>query len=176
MSTSPGRVPTLLLAAALLVVEALAALVFGALEASQIRPVRAVMGVGVTLIMLGYGVLLLVVARGVARGRRWSRGLAVVTQLILLLLGYSFRQPPTTWAGLLMGLVALVVLVCLLAPRSTRAFLGEDAADRRRVPDAARRGRRRPWSAPGGVRPPARPRRGSGPARRRAGPRPRRRP
>ncbi|SDS81439.1 hypothetical protein SAMN04488543_2428 [Friedmanniella luteola] len=125
MTTPAGRARLLLLAAALLGVEALAALVFGVLEASNISPVRAVMGLGVTVIMLGYGVLLGLVARGVALGRRWSRGLAVVTQLVLLLLGYSFRQPPTTAAGLVMGLVALAVLVCLLAPSSTRAFLAE---------------------------------------------------
>lgn len=127
MSTATPRVPALLVAAALLGLESLAALTFGVLEASQIRAVRAVMGVGVTVIMLGYGVLLAIVARAVARGRRWSRGLAVVTQLILLLLGYSFRQPPTTWAGLVMGLVALTVLVCLLVPSATRTFVGEDA-------------------------------------------------
>ncbi len=120
------RIGTLLVAAALLGAQALVALVFGVLEARSISALRVVMGTGVTLIMLGYGLLLLLVARGVALGRRWSRGLAVVTQLLLLLLGYSFRQPPTTWAGLLMGLVALTVLVCLLAPRSTRAFLAED--------------------------------------------------
>jgi hypothetical protein len=128
VSTSTSRLRALLVAAALLGLEGLAALTFAVLEASQIRAVRAVMGVGVTVIMLGYAILLFLVARGVARGRRWSRGLAVVTQLILLLLGYSFRQPPTTWAGLLMGLVALTVLVCLLVPSSTRAFVGEDAA------------------------------------------------
>jgi peptidoglycan/LPS O-acetylase OafA/YrhL len=127
VSTATPRVPALLVAAALLGLESLAALTFGVLEASQIRPVRAVMGVGVTVIMLAYGVLLAVVARAVARGRRWSRGLAVVTQLLLLLLGYSFRQPPTTWAGLVMGLVALTVLVCLLVPSATRTFVGEDA-------------------------------------------------
>lgn len=126
MTTTAARNRPLLLAAVLLGFEALAALVFGVLEAAAISPVRVVMGIGVTLIMLGYGLLLALVARGVARGRRWSRGLAVVSQLILLLLGYSFRQPPTTWVGLLMGLVALTVLVCLLAPSSTAAFLGED--------------------------------------------------
>ncbi|GAA1436503.1 hypothetical protein GCM10009616_36480 [Microlunatus lacustris] len=126
MTTTAARNRPLLLAAVLLGVEALAALVFGVLEAAAISPVRAVMGIGVTLIMLGYGLLLALVARGVARARRWSRGLAVVSQLLLLLLGYSFRQPPTTIAGLLMGLVALTVLVCLLAPSSTAAFLDED--------------------------------------------------
>jgi hypothetical protein len=128
VSTSPSRVPALLVAAALLGLEGLAAVVFGIVEASQVRAARAVMGIGVTVIMVGYGLLLALVARGVARGRRWSRGLAVVTQLVLLLLGYSFRQPPTTWAGLLMGLVALTVLVCLLVPSSTRTFVGEDAS------------------------------------------------
>ena len=127
MRTPSDRPPALLVAAALLAVQALAALVFGVLEASQIRPVRAFMGIGVTVLMLAYGVLLGLLARAVARARRWSRGPAVVTQLILLLLGYSFRQPPTTWAGFLMAVVALVALVCLLLPASTRAFLGEDA-------------------------------------------------
>jgi peptidoglycan/LPS O-acetylase OafA/YrhL len=120
------RTGTLLVAAALLGAQALVALVFGVLEARSISSLRVVLGLGVTLIMLGYGLLLALVARGVASGRRWSRGLAVVTQLLLLLLGYSFRQPPTTWAGLLMGLVALTTLVCLLAPASTRVFLAED--------------------------------------------------
>ncbi len=127
MTTPAGRPRLLLLAAVLLGLEALAALTFGVLEATAITPVRAVMGIGVTLIMLGYGVLLAFVARAVARGRRWSRGLAVVTQLLLLLLGYSFREPPTTGAGLLMGLVALTALVGLLAPSSTAAFLAQDA-------------------------------------------------
>jgi hypothetical protein len=125
--TPSDRPPALLVAAVLLAVQALAALVFGVLEASQIRPVRAFMGIGVTVLMLGYGLLLALLARGVARARRWSRGPAVVTQLILLLLGYSFRQPPTTWTGLAMAAVALTVLVSLLLPTSTRAFLGEDA-------------------------------------------------
>ena len=127
MRNSAPRPLALLVAAGLLLLQSLAALVFGVLEAAQIRPVRLVMGVGVTLIMLGYAVLLAVVARGVARGRRWSRGLAVVTQLILLLLGYSFRQPPTTLAGSAMAVVALAALVCLLLPASTRAFVGDDA-------------------------------------------------
>jgi len=127
VTTHAGRNRFLLLAAVGLGVEALAALVFGVLEAAAISPVRAVMGIGVTVIMLGSGVLLALVARGVARARRWSRGLAVVTQLIVLLLGYSFRQPPTTWTGFVMAVVALTVLVSLLLPASTRAFLGEDA-------------------------------------------------
>ena len=121
-----GRNGALLLAGVLLGLQAIAVLAFAALLASEIQPASAARGIGVTLLMLGYGVLLAVVARAVTRGRRWSRGLAVVTQLLLLLLGYGIRQPPTTWAGLGMAVVALTVLVCLLVPASTRAFLGQD--------------------------------------------------
>ena len=128
MSTSaPPRVRALQVAAVLLALEAVAAVVFAVLETTHLSPVRLVMGVGVSLIMFGSGVLLALVARGVARARRWSRGLAVVTQLILLLLGYSFRQPPTTYAGFVMAAVAFTVLVCLLLPASTRAFVGDEA-------------------------------------------------
>jgi len=121
------RLPALLVAAALLGLEGLAALLVAGLEASQIDPSRLVVGLGVSLIMLGFAVLLAAVARGVARSRRWSRGLAVATQLILLLLGWGFRQPPTTVVGVIFAVVALTVLVCLLLPPSTRAFLDEDA-------------------------------------------------
>jgi len=121
------RPPALLVAAGLLGLQALAALVFAVLEISQIVPSRAVVGVGVSLIMLGFAALLAAAARGVARSRRWSRSLAVVTQLILLLLGWSFRPAPTTVVGVVLAVVALTALVCLLLPSSTRAFLGEDA-------------------------------------------------
>lgn len=121
------RPPTiLLLAAALLMVEALVALIFGVLEVGQVRANRAVVGVGVSMLMLGYGVLLAAVARGVVRGRRWSRGPAVATQLILLPIAWSFRAAPTTWVAWLMGLVAVAVLVGLLHPRSTEVFVGLD--------------------------------------------------
>ncbi len=128
--TSPtSRPPALAVAAVLLLLQSVAALVYAALEVGQIRSSRAIVGVGVTLIMLGYAVLLAAVARGVLRGRRWSRGLAVVSQLILLLLGWSFRQPPTTWVGLLFGVVSVTALVCLLLPASTRTFLGAGSPD-----------------------------------------------
>lgn len=127
MSGRERRRPALLVAAAFLGLQGLTALVFAVLEASEIDSSRLAVGVGVTLIMLGYAVVLAAVARGVALSRRWSRSLAVVTQLLLLLLGWGFRQPPTTVVGAVFAVVALVVLVCLLLPSSTRAFLDEDA-------------------------------------------------
>ena len=50
--------------------------------------------------MLAYGILLLLVARGVFLGRRWSRAPAAATQLILLPIAFSFRASPTTAVAL----------------------------------------------------------------------------
>ena len=111
----------------MLALQSVAALVFAVVEVGQVRSSRPVVGIGVSVIMLAYAVLLAAVARAVLRCRRWSRGVAVVGQLILLLLGWSFRQPPTTWVGVVFGLVSLTALVGLLLPASTRAFLGTDA-------------------------------------------------
>lgn len=131
MSETP-RTPkptSLRVASGLLAVEALAALVFGVLEIGQVRNARAIVGVGVAIIMIGYGLVLVAMARGVIRGRRWSRAPAVATQLILLPIAWGFRQPPTTWVGLLIGGVAAAVLIGLLHPRSTQVFV--DPADPR---------------------------------------------
>lgn len=119
------RPPYLIAATATLALEAVVAFVFGVLEIGQIRSSRAVVGVGVSIIMIGYGVLLAAVARGVLRGRRWSRAPAVATQLILLPIAWSFRAAPTTWVGLVMAAAAVVTLVGVLHPRSTAVFVDD---------------------------------------------------
>ena len=119
----PSRPAPLLLASALLAVEALAALVFGSIALTQIRISRAEVGAGVAIWMIGYGVLLLAVARGVFRGRRWSRAPAVATQLILLPIAFSFRAAPTTWVAGAIAVVAVGTLVGVLHPRSTEVFV-----------------------------------------------------
>jgi hypothetical protein len=118
-----SRPAPLLLAAVLLGIEAVAALVFGAIALTQIRLTRAVVGVEVAIWMLGYGVLLAALVRGVLRGRRWSRGPSVATQLILLPIAYSFRGHPTTWVAYAMAAVAVAALIGLLHPRSTEVFV-----------------------------------------------------
>ena len=68
MNSPPGQRPaTLLLAAVLIAIEALAALVFAVLEIGQVEMSRPGVGVGVAVLMGGFGLLLLVVARGVLR-------------------------------------------------------------------------------------------------------------
>jgi hypothetical protein len=115
----------LLLAGALLAGESLAALVYGIAEIGQIRPNRAVVGVGVAAVMLALGLVLAAVARGVLRMRRWSRGPAVATQLILLPIGWSFRGAPTSWVAVVIIAFAVGVLVALLHPRSTEVLVAD---------------------------------------------------
>jgi hypothetical protein len=126
-SRSDRRPLTIVVAAVLLALEALIALAYAALEIGQVRVSRAVVGVGVTILMAVFGVLLLFVARGVFRGKRWSRGPAVATQLILLPLALSFAGGGTTWVSFCLAVMAIAVLVGVLHPRSTAIFVGPPA-------------------------------------------------
>ena len=118
-----SRPAPLLLAAILLGIEALTALIFGGIALTQIRLSRAIVGAEVAIWMLGYGVLLVALTRGVLRGRRWSRAPAIATQLILLPLAFSFRSEPTTLVAVAIATVAVAALVGLLHPRSTEVFV-----------------------------------------------------
>jgi hypothetical protein len=131
-SPSDRRPLTIVVAAVLLGLEGLIALAYAALEIGQVRVSRAVVGVGVTILMACFGVFLLFVARSVFRGKRWSRGPAVATQLILLPLALSFAGGGTTWVSVVLAALAIAVLVGVLHPRSTAVF----------VPPAANRGQR----------------------------------
>jgi hypothetical protein len=130
MTAAPasGRRPlTIVVAAAVLALEGLVGLVYAGLEVGQVRMSRAEVGVGVAILMAGFGLLLLLVARGVFRGRRWSRGPAVATQLILLPIAWSFRGGATTWVSVALAALAIAVLVGVLHPRSTAVFVGPPA-------------------------------------------------
>jgi hypothetical protein len=125
---SRGRRPaTIVVAAVLLALEGLLGLGYAGVALAAVRMPRAVVGVGVTILMAVFGLLLLLVARGVFLGRRWSRGPAVVAQLILLPIAWSFRGGVTTWISVALAAVAIAVLVGVLHPRSTAVFVGPPA-------------------------------------------------
>jgi len=131
--TASGARPfTIVAAAALLALEGLIALAYAVIEIGEVRMSRAVVGVGVTILMSCFGLLLLAVARGVFLGRRWSRGPAVATQLILLPIALSFRGGGTTWVSVMLAVLAIAVLVGVLHPRSTAVFVQPAAARRQR--------------------------------------------
>lgn len=130
-TSTTTRPPVLFLAAVVLVVEAVGAAAFGLVEIPQIRLSRLVLGLGVTLLMLGYAACLLILARAVGRSRPWARGPVVATQLLQGLLAYSFASPSTWWVAFALGATALVVLVCVLTPAATAVFAPSSSDDAR---------------------------------------------
>jgi len=129
-SWSDRRPVTIVAAAISLALEAFIALGYAVLEIGEVRVSRAVVGVGVAILMACFGVFLLFVARSVFRGKRWSRGPAVATQLILLPLALSFAGGGTTWVSVGLAALAIAVLVGVLHPRSTAVFVGPPADKR----------------------------------------------
>jgi hypothetical protein len=129
------RPPQLVAAAVLAALEGLVALGFGVAEILQVRLFRAVVGVGVAVFMVGFAALLLAAARALLRLRRWARAPVVVVQLIMLPVGWSFRGGQTTPVAAAMIIAALLTLVLILHPRSTRALVVPGSAEDADEPD-----------------------------------------
>lgn len=82
---------------------------------------QAVTG-GVTLIVLA--LLPLLAARGLLLRRGWSRGPAVITQVMALPVAYNLLQADSVAipAGIALAAVAVTALVLLVNPATTRAL------------------------------------------------------
>lgn len=82
---------------------------------------QAVTG-GVTLVVLA--LLPLFAARGLLARRGWSRGPAVITQLLALPVAYNLLQADSVAipAGIALAVVAVAALVLLVNPETTRAL------------------------------------------------------
>ena len=85
-------------------------------------PVRALVTVALAL---AAGAGLALVARGLLHRRRWARAPALVTNLILLPVGYGLVQGGRWYVGLPLLLLGVAVLVLLFAP-ATAAALDDD--------------------------------------------------
>ncbi|CAL9589299.1 hypothetical protein [Streptomyces sp. enrichment culture] len=120
----PGRLTA---AAALAALEGLALVVGGAwmlvggLTGHPDDRTSAVTG-GVTLIVLA--LLPLLAARGLLARRGWSRGPAVVTQIMALPVAYTMVRADgmAIAAGVVLGAVAVAGLVLLVNPTTTQAL------------------------------------------------------
>ncbi|WP_406173255.1 hypothetical protein [Streptomyces sp. NBC_00996] len=95
---------------------------------------QAVTG-GVTLIVLA--LLPLLAARGLLLRRGWSRGPAVITQIMALPVAYNLLQADSIAipGGIALAVVAIAALVLLVNPATTRALgirgPGGDAQDQK---------------------------------------------
>ena len=77
---------------------------------------------GITLIVLA--LLPLLAARGLLKRRSWSRGPAVITQIMALPVAYSLLQADSVAvpAGIALAVVAVASLVLLVNPATTQAL------------------------------------------------------
>ncbi|MET7276713.1 hypothetical protein ABZS29_00675 [Kribbella sp. NPDC005582] len=117
------------LAAAVVAAEGLALLVLGIAEAFTIQGSRLVLGLTTTVFFLLYGVGLGAVARGLSRASTWSRGPAVFSQLIQLLIAYSFWGGGTKAVAIALVVAAIAVLVGVFRKESTEALADNPEKD-----------------------------------------------
>jgi len=125
--TAGPRPRRLTYAAALAALEGLALVVGGAwmlvegLAGDPDDRQSAVTG-GVTLIVLA--LLPLLAARGLLSRRSWSRGPAVITQIMALPVAYNLLQADSVAipAGIALAVVAVAALILLINPATTQAL------------------------------------------------------
>jgi hypothetical protein len=122
------RVRVLLVAAVLVALEALALLAVGASVALGSDTRRLVLDVTTTLFFAAYGCGLLVCAWGLARARRWARAPVVFTQLVQVLVSWSFFSGATRGVAVLLAGSAVATLVAVLSPTATRALVEDEPA------------------------------------------------
>jgi uncharacterized membrane protein (DUF2068 family) len=121
----PGVPLSLRVAAGVAAVEGLGAAVAGVWMVAQIiadRPVGLAIALSTAGFVLASAAVLVVLAVGLVRKRRWSRGLAVFVQLLMLPIGYELAESPTMPVGVAMIALALAGLVTLLLPSTTAVF------------------------------------------------------
>ena len=116
----------LVVAASLVVVEALLLLGYAVLELASISSDRAAVALTTAVFFAAYGLLLLAAAWAITHGRSWARSPIVLAQLIQLGVAWSFRGGETTLAAVAIAVVAVVVLVGVLLPSSIDALAGPE--------------------------------------------------
>ncbi len=86
---------------------------------------RVVNGLATAALFVLVGVVLLGAGRALTVGKRWGRGLAVITQLLVLPVAwYLVRGSQQPAAGVPVGVVAVGVLVLLFTPAALRWAAG----------------------------------------------------
>ncbi len=117
------------LAAAVVAAEGLVLVVLGIAEAFTMQSSRLVLGLTTTVFFILYGVGLGAVARGLSRASTWSRGPAVFSQLIQLLIAYSFWGGGTKGVSIVLAVAAAGVLVGVFRKESTEALADNPEKD-----------------------------------------------
>ena len=123
----PGRAPVpLLVAAALVGLQAVCLVVYGLLQLPSLGSGRVTMVLTTAVFFVVYGGALGVFAWLLFRLRSWTRAPVVLAQLIWLGVAWSFRGGSTTGVAVALAVLAAVVLAGVFHPESMRAV---EAAD-----------------------------------------------
>lgn len=127
---APTAVPfPLKLAAALVALEGVVVAVLGIAEAVTIDTDRLTLGLTTAAFLLAYGVALVLVGRGLYRTSPWSRGPAVLAQLIQLGLAWSFWGGATRWISVVLALAGVAVLAAVFQRASMDALDDDPGRD-----------------------------------------------
>ncbi|WP_183094476.1 hypothetical protein [Nocardioides stalactiti] len=130
MSDTPNPVavpPPLTVAASLVAVQGLVMVALAVLEIADLDPDRRAMGLSTAIFFAAYGVLLLVAGWGLWRRTAWSRGPALITQLIWIGIAWNIREH--VGAAIVVAVVALIAFAGVVHPDSIRALEGEEPED-----------------------------------------------
>ncbi|MBA0051518.1 hypothetical protein E0L36_11625 [Streptomyces sp. AJS327] len=133
MSDTPETLPSaarprrITAAAALTALEGGVVAAFGIVSLVMLvtsTPDDTVQAVTLAVTVLALAVLPLAAARGLWLRRRWSRGPAMIVQLLGLPVGWQMAQNGGMWlvAGVGIGLASLAVLACVVNPTATEAL------------------------------------------------------
>jgi hypothetical protein len=114
-------------AASLTGIEAFVLAALGVLELANLRSGRLTMGLTTSVFFLAAALGLAWCAWSLWRARRWARGPVVMAQLIQLGLAWNLWAGATKPLSAGLAVVALVVIVGLVHPSSTRVLEDEDA-------------------------------------------------
>jgi len=103
----------------------LAAAVLAGVDTAAGRSYQTGSGIALTLIGVASAAALALVARGLARARRWSRTPALLTQLFFGIVGIYLLQGHRLDWGVPLVVLAAAGFAALLAPPSLRALTGQ---------------------------------------------------
>ncbi len=117
--------PPLVVAASLVALEAFVLAALGVLELANVRSARLTMGLTTSAFFLVAAAALAWCAWALWRTRPWARAPVVMAQLIQLGLAWNLWAGSTKPVSAGLAVVALVVVVGLLHPTSTRALEDE---------------------------------------------------
>lgn len=128
---SSGGTP-LISGAVIEALEGVTALGFGlyiGIEALVGKPHDMASALAVAALLLGAGAAMLAVARGLLRRMSWARSPAVLTQLFAIFIAYNLYQSKQTIFAAVLAACAVVALIMLFVPGTTRALTQDDDAE-----------------------------------------------